>query len=162
MLSETSSVMFRGWDPALQGQLAYISFFKKTFFLKFCYSMDILFIGKCSNINMLSTSSTCRYSHGSVLYVALSFDSGLPPCVQTKQDKYWAPKWWWFNSSTVSSRICLLLSWYGWISKTFSTDANKAFDKCFNVVLWCQSHWVLSESSYKLLVEVFSFLFTGT
>lgn len=50
--------------------------------------MDILFIGKCSNINMLSTSSTCRYSHGSVLYVALSFDSGLPPCVQTKQDKY--------------------------------------------------------------------------
>lgn len=48
--------------------------------------MDILFIGKCSD--MLSTSSTYRYSHGSVLYVALSFDSGLPPCVQTKQDKY--------------------------------------------------------------------------
>lgn len=31
MLSETSSVMFRGWDPALQGQLAYFFFF--SFFL---------------------------------------------------------------------------------------------------------------------------------
>lgn len=41
MLSETSSVMFRGWDPALQGQLSYISFF----FLKNIFPKILLLNG---------------------------------------------------------------------------------------------------------------------